>query len=155
MSFEDSEGTQDIRSESLPHSGHEDAEKYLLLGEGSEPVRRAGFWRSPWSIRVLTSVTILNIVLFSISIVTLFFSNRVSRLSDQDYWRATSYYCTYLLPPHITRHRTTNTEAQPQYSTASTSPSIHESLTAHSGTHNPPQSGVYGPVPKQTQHGKP
>jgi hypothetical protein len=96
MSFDDWDSTQntyDCSPERSLRSGDNDAEKFLLLGPGNESIRK-GSLRSPWSTRVLTSVTVLNVVLFVTSVVILA-SNRVSHMSDQDYWRATSYYCTY------------------------------------------------------------
>jgi hypothetical protein len=94
ISFDDSESAHDTPSQRLPHREHEDAEKYLLLGEDSESVRRDSS-RRPWSTKVLVGVTVSNIVLFLVSILMLSLSPRTSRPSDQDNWRATSYYCTY------------------------------------------------------------
>jgi hypothetical protein len=75
------------------HNREDDTEKHSLLGEGSESIRR-GCWRSLWTASSLTFITILNIILFLISTVILLLSNRMGRVSDQENWRATSYYCT-------------------------------------------------------------
>ncbi|KAF9729577.1 hypothetical protein PMIN06_007616 [Paraphaeosphaeria minitans] len=94
-SFKHSNITLDKHSRSSEGSlrdGDDDTENFLLLGEGSESVRKAS-WRSSWSwsTRILVSVTILNAFLFLTSIVILSLSRKGS-LSDQDYWRATSFY---------------------------------------------------------------
>jgi hypothetical protein len=94
MSLDNSDYTQDdvpYRQETLRDSDEEDTEKFLLLGEDSERIRRTS-WKSP---RVITFMTAVNIVLFLASISVLLLSSRVRSPSDQDHWRATSYYCKH------------------------------------------------------------
>jgi hypothetical protein len=94
MSLENSDYTQDdvqYRQETLRDSGEEDTEKFLLLGKDSERILRTS-WKSA---RVMTFMTAMNIVLFLASISILLLSSRVRSPSDQDHWRATSYYCKH------------------------------------------------------------
>jgi hypothetical protein len=92
MSLDNSDYTRDgvlYRQQTLRGSEEENTEKFLLLGEDSERIRRTS-WKSP---RVITFMTAVNIVLFLASISVLLLSSRVRSQSDQDHWRATSYYC--------------------------------------------------------------
>lgn len=118
--FRDSDSTQDDRSGRPRNSRDSDEEKVLLLGEGSETVYNRPFWTSPLSTMVLLLVTALNVVLFLMSAVILLSSNTTRRESDQDHWRATSYYCAYI-PPRVEKVITDSSQTlQLQYSTAST-----------------------------------
>jgi hypothetical protein len=94
-------------SERSQHTEYVDEENFLLLDEKKESIRN-GSWRDSWSwsTRVQTTVTIFNIILFSISVIILSASRGAKMLSEQDYWRATSYYCTSLLLPPPTHHPT-------------------------------------------------
>src|SRR6478735_9559210 len=77
-------------SERLLHDGDTDAEKFLLLSNGSGSDRKATWSHlRSWPTKTLVLVTILNVFLFLASIVILSVSKNRS-ISDQDYWRATS-----------------------------------------------------------------
>jgi hypothetical protein len=131
---------RDSSSERSPHTEHSDEEKFLLLDEKKESIRN-GSWRDSWSwsTRVQTTVTIFNIILFSISIIILSTLRGAKMLSEQDYWRATSYYCTSPLFPPPTHHPT----------------KPHVPQTVLSGTPRPPPSGVPAPGLPQTPPGSP
>lgn len=78
--------------ESRPEMSHDDdAEKSFLLREDYEHPRRSASPRR--SHIVLALITIFNLILFLASIGILSISKTKS-ISDQDLWRATSYYCT-------------------------------------------------------------
>ena len=95
-SLDGRDSTQDFSSEMSSHSEDNDVEKFHLLGEDSESIRRTS-WRDTWSwsTRVLTSVTVFNIILFLMTVGILSSTKKARSLSDQDLWKATSYYCTY------------------------------------------------------------
>jgi hypothetical protein len=113
-SFDDVNNFQrDSSSERSPHSVDVDEEKFLLMNEGHESTRN-GSRRNRWSwcTRVQTAVTTFNIVLFSISVIILSTTRGGKIISDQDYWRATSYYCTSPLLTPVT-HQTTDAHRSP------------------------------------------
>ncbi|CAI6332872.1 unnamed protein product [Periconia digitata] len=78
-------------TESLRNDGTDDVEKFHLLGDGDKRSEKGSWW-NPWSTKVLTIVTILNLSLFCTSIFVFSASRSSKQPSDQDSWRATSYY---------------------------------------------------------------
>jgi hypothetical protein len=113
-------------SERSQHTEYVDEENFLLLDEKKESIRN-GSWRESWSwsTRVQTTVTIFNIILFSISVIILSASRGTKMLSEQDYWRATSYYCTSPLL-HPPTHHPTNKHHSP-----SLRPPLHSQNHTH------------------------
>jgi hypothetical protein len=113
-SIGDSDVTQrSCSSERSLRNFEPDGEDFFLLMKGKQRIRN-GSWRSAWSwsTRVYISVTVVNIVLFSISILVLWTSHGVRNLSEQDHWRATSYYCISFLPSSVI-YRTADTYRSP------------------------------------------
>jgi hypothetical protein len=129
--FGDSDSAQrDSSSERSPHSVDADEEKFLLL-HGEKKTTRNGSWRNrwSWSTRVQTAVTIFNIGLFSITVIIISTTRGAKMLSEQDYWRATSYYCTSLILT-VVRNRTTDEHHSPSFR-----PSQHLQTHTHHKRH--------------------
>jgi hypothetical protein len=138
--FDDSDSTQrDSSSERSPHSVDADEEKFLLL-HGEKEATRNGSWRNRWSwsrsTRVQAAVTIFNISLFSISVIILSTTRGAKMLSEQDYWRATSYYCNSLLLT-VVRNQATNEHHSPSFRPPH-HPHIHTHHKRHILGHRPP-----------------
>lgn len=144
---DNTEGDFYYRRETLHGNDEQESEKFFLLHKHSKLFRRA-----PGRKHIIFGVlTTLNVILFLTSITTLFLSPKAKSTTDQDHWRATSFYCTSSPSPSqsimlpLTPH-------EPQSLTASSSRNTTLPQMAPSGTPHRPQYGAQQ-APTQTLPG--
>lgn len=75
----------------------QDNEKFLLKRKNNGAPRKKS-WRTHLA---LSFVTMLNVVLFLTSMAMLSLSFKAKRTTDQDHWRATSFYCKSSSPSFV------------------------------------------------------